>query len=708
MPRIREDEFYAALQAVDDGVQSVHILGQPGVGKSTFLEQLEEELSEWYRTRVLYVREGNTPTTLSQDLLIEARDAAGTLSTLINKATGMSVGISPASAGVSTDDRARHLRKLASLSESVNEYKRLIFFVDDVHKLNEPEVTRDFLRELSSTLGENVHLITAGRLSFDDADYTVHLETFSREETANYFQEEHPDVDDETIDGVYEKLDGHPYYLGLLREAADDNGTFEIPKEDARDFIERAYLDSMSEAEEEFIRKTAGLGELDEDICSAVLDDVSRTHARRTLDSLSTKAVVQELGRSEDTGDRVFKVHDLFQEFLYEQLENPEKLHRAAFQYYAEKLYDEVEGSEAPMLEGFVYGLLGNAHLQEIYNGDPEVKQFREEIDRLEFEPHERLQFMFGYTPYAPTPEDQFATLLALELDDYTKWIRSLEPEDDGEEIKLEFVGVLLDLMRATVQPNTDVEFDDSSVEIYESTLQRVDDFDFVTFFDEDEQDTAQIIPDMLRLCVHVSAHRDLEEGEHDGGHLTAAYDVLERYGLNRVAVEGSIDNCRELAEEFEAGEQAEEMIEGQMEEFFGQFDQDDATRNTLIRMQSDLYSEMVELANSAFTAMISKSDRLLEFIHECGDSLEQADTPFFVAAWYSFAAHVYRMFAPNADSTRELEEAAQHYAEVCMEYEEDLDNPIYEIEEFEIYDMDFPDLMNEIASSDGDRHPTE
>ena len=708
MPRIREDEFYAALQAVDNGVQSVHISGQPGVGKSTFLEQLEEELSEWYRTRVLYVRKGNTPTTLSQDLLIEARDAVGTLSALINKATGMSVGISPASAGVSTDDRARHLRKLASLSESVNEYKRLIFFVDNVHKLDEPEVTRDFLRELSSTLGENVHLITAGRLSFDDADYTVHLETFSREETANYFQEEHPDVDDETIDGVYEKLDGHPYYLGLLREAAGDDGTFEIPKEDTRDFIERAYLDSMSEAEEEFIRKTAGLGELDEDICSAVLDDVSRTHARRTLDSLSTKAVVQELGRSEDTGDRVFKVHDLFQEFLYEQLENPEKLHRAAFQYYAEKLYDEVEGSEATMLEGFVYGLLGNAHLQEIYNGDSEVEQFREEVDRLEFEPHERLQFMFGYTPYAPTPEDQSATLLALELDEYTGWIRSLEPEDDGEEIKLEFAGVLFDLMRATVRPSTDVEFDDSSVEIYESTLQRVEDFDFVAFFDEDEQDTAQIIPDMLRLCIHVSAHRDLEEGEHDSGHLTAAYDVLERYGLNRVAVEGFIDNCRELAEEYEAGEQAEEMIEGQMEEFFGQFDQDDATRNTLIRMQSDLYSELMKLANSAFTAMISESDRLLEFIHECGDSLEQADNPFFVAAWYSFAAHVYRMFAPNADSTRELEEAAQHYAEVRMEYEEDLDNSIYEIEEFEVYDMDFPDLMNEIASSGGDRHPTE
>ena len=115
MPQMREDEFYSVLQAVDDGVQTVHISGQPGVGKSTFLEDLEDELSEWYRTRVLYVREGNTPTTLSQDLLIEARDAVGTLSALINRATGVSEGIVPVSSGGSPDDRALHPRKLDSL-----------------------------------------------------------------------------------------------------------------------------------------------------------------------------------------------------------------------------------------------------------------------------------------------------------------------------------------------------------------------------------------------------------------------------------------------------------------------------------------------------------------------------------------------------------------------------------------------------------------
>ncbi|RDZ51615.1 hypothetical protein C5B91_21165 [Haloferax sp. Atlit-10N] len=238
---------------------------------------LEDELSEWYRTRILYVREDYTTTSLSQELLYEARDAVGTLRTLFNEVTGFSLGAGPVSAGVSTDDRARHLRKLASLSESVREYKRLIFLVDDIHKLGNSEVTRDFLRELSSNLGENVHLITAGRLTYDDAEYSVHLETFSREQTSNYLRQEYPDVDDETVDGVYEKLEGHPYYLGLLRETASNDTTFELPEKDTLDFIENAYLDSMSEDEEEFIRKTAGLAELDAEICSAVLDDMNRT-----------------------------------------------------------------------------------------------------------------------------------------------------------------------------------------------------------------------------------------------------------------------------------------------------------------------------------------------------------------------------------------------------------------------------------------------
>lgn len=708
MPRIRKDEFNSVVEAVRSGTQTIHISGQPGVGKSTFLRELQKELSSSCETEFHHVREGNSPTTLTQDLLHKAREAVGLIRGLMNKASGASVGASGVSGGVSTDNRARHLQKLASLSESIIVFNKIIFFIDDVHKIGEPEVTRDFLRELSSTLGENIHIITAGRLTFDDADYTVQLSTFSREQTAEYLRQEYPDTNDGDIDNAYDTLEGHPYYLGLLREAAGDDSTFELPTEDTRDFIESEYLDSMSEEEEKFIRKTSGLAELDEEICSSVLDDLSRTEARRILDSLSTKSVVQELGRSEDTGDRVFKVHDLFQEFLYEQLDEPESLHRAAFQYYSKKVYYEVEGSEAPPLEGFVYGLMANTHLERIYHGEPEVEELRREIAQLDLEPPRRLQFIFGYAPYAVTSEEKSARLLALEIDHCSEWIRGLEPEDEGEKLEIEVFSILFDLMGSIFKSDSNVEFEKSPQGVYDSTIQRIENTDFITLFDEDEEEAAQTIPDLLRVLVHLAAHQNLEESRHEGEHLQAVYEVLEEYGLDREAVESFIDNCRELAEGYEAGEQTEEMIQGQMEEYLDQFDQSGITRNTLMQMQSGLYTEMMELANSAFTAMISDSDELLEFIHECGDSLEQADNPFFVATWYSIAAHVFGMFAPDGDSTEELEEAAWHYTEIRMDYEEQLENPIYEIDEFEVHDVGFPEIINEIADTDEDRQLTE
>ena len=66
----------------------------------------------------------------------------GTIRALLNKATGGSVGVGAVSGVVSTDDRARHLQKLADLSESVKTEKPLILSIDDVNKLDEPDVIR--------------------------------------------------------------------------------------------------------------------------------------------------------------------------------------------------------------------------------------------------------------------------------------------------------------------------------------------------------------------------------------------------------------------------------------------------------------------------------------------------------------------------------------------------------------------------------------
>lgn len=708
MPRLRQDEFDGVLEAIGDGVDAVHISGQPGTGKSTFLKDIAENLPSPYAVSTLHVRKGNSPTTLTQDILDHVLDEMRTYHSIRHKMTGASLGFGIVSGGVSTDDRSRHLRKLAEVSESVGERNPIVLLVDDVHKLGEPEFAREYLRELSSHLGENVQVITAGRLRFDDADHTVELGFFSRDQSAELLQSEFPEISPDTVEDLHDSLDGHPYYLGLLLEAADPDGSFEIPEHDTREFIEGAYLDSMSKDEEEFIRQGSALAEMDEEICSEVLDGVSRTQARRVLDSLSSKAVVTEIGRSEDTGDRVFRIHDLFREFLHQHLDDSDQLHRDAFQYYAGKLFEVVQDSEPPHIEGIMYSLMANGHLREIYDGEPEVHQVRAELDRLGMEPGERLQFMYGYAPYAPTPGDRTDDLIVPELDDFTSSFRDRVPEDEEEKLQHEAIGVLLDLMRATHRSNADIEFNESSQDIYTSTIQRIDEVDFEALFEEDQESNAQVFPDLLRIIVHVAAYRDIEDVNQREEHLDAAFAVFEEYGLDRIAVEGFIDNCQELIEEYEPGEQAEEMVEDRFEESLGHLGTDDPTRNTLIRMQSVMQREMIELANSALTAKMSESDRLRQFVQDCGDSLAKAENPFFVAAWYSFAASLYRMFVPQADTTKELEEAAEHYADLRMEYEEELDDPIQEIEEFDVDDLDVPDVMDEIAEDDNDRQLTE
>jgi hypothetical protein len=59
--------------------------------------------------------------------------------------------------------------------------------------------------------------------------------------------------------------------------------------------------------------------------------------------------------------------------------------------------------------------------------------------------------------------------------------------------------------------------------------------------------------------------------------------------------------------------------------------------------------------------------------------------------------------FAPEADSSKELEEVYQHYAEQRKDYEEQIENPLIEMEEFEADDIEFPDVVDEIAETTED-----
>lgn len=261
----------------------------------------------------------------------------------------------------------------------------------------------------------------------------------------------------------------------------------------------------------------------------------------------------------------------------------------------------------------------------------------------------------------------------------------------------------MVDLFRAHQRSVSDSEFEESSLEIYEDTISGIHETDFGALFSTDDKEAIQLFPDILGLACHFAAMNSSEDDDVQNRHRDAAYEILGNYGLDRTAVEGFLQNCRELRAEYEAGEQAEEFIENRMEAFFEDFDENDITRTALIQMQSELLGEMTSWANSAFTAMVAESDRLLEFVHDCGDSLAETENPFFVAVWYSIATQAFGTFAPEANSTKELEETYQQYADQRKDYEEQIEDPLIEIEEFEADEIEFPDIVDEIAETTED-----
>lgn len=708
MSEIRREERESVLEAIDEGIQHIHISGQPGVGKTYFLTNLTENLPDGYESKIINVRENHDDTTLIQNLLYEIRQSLSLVTRFFSRISGGSAGAFGFSGGIQLEDRKSNLRKLADLSESYPKTSHLVLCIDDIHKITEgnPDRIRDLLQELAGSLADNILLVTAGQITVEKADHVVDLGMFTEEETRQFLNDQFPGLDDETKEEVHEQLDGHPYYLSLLSEATEPNASLEFPEEDFYQSIEGKYLDSLSTEEEVFLRQTAPLTELNETVCQAIQEDTTKTDARRILNSLSNKVIVRELGRSQETGENIYKVHDLFRGFLYERLEEPERVHRAAFQFYSRELFEIIDDSDMPPLEGFAVGMLARNHLNQIYDGNPSIDNVRSEIGRLDFDPSDRLRFVFGFVPLAP---DDPESLLIPELDDFRELLANSEIEEDKGNLAKEFGLVMIDIMRAHFRLNADTEYEPESTELLEGSIQRIQNHDFVQFLEEEgvgqNEDFAQMLSDMMELICHATISYETDNHEVEEKHRDSAYGLLENYGLNRSATEAVVNNFRELGDDFEPGDEMEEFVEKRIEKVLNEVDDGGLTRVTLTQVQSGFKDEFVSWVNALGTAMVSESDRALEFILDSGETLGEAENPIFAAAWYQIWRQIYQLFAPEADTTKQLEESYRRYAELRREYEaKQLESPIVEIDNFEESELELPAMFGDLPEKESNR----
>jgi len=330
---------------IEDGSGHIHIAGEPGIGKTTTLQQLTTDLREGYEIDIRKIRPNHSHEDFVREIchalfnhLPDDQKEEG------KRLTGVSIG---PIGGLSWDDEAAEATRshfgyrdvLVELSKLFPEEQPLLICIDDVHELDDNDrAIRGVIKETADSLPSNVTLTTTGRLAFRDLETAISLDTFTKEQTATLLHQAFPEIDDDQIQHIHREVDGHPLYLGLLIESNEDATTLELPDDEVYTAIEERYLKFLSSDERRILRATAPLPELNEAVCAYVLPDsyeLDRVAVAEILESLSTHIVVQPIGRTH-TGLTTFKVHDVFREFLAERWDRTEETEQRAFQYYAE------------------------------------------------------------------------------------------------------------------------------------------------------------------------------------------------------------------------------------------------------------------------------------------------------------------------------------------------------------------------------------
>lgn len=352
---ISRPEEEVIVQYIKETKSPIHVFGEPGVGKTTLLQRIDNEHSDEIRMDRRNIRANHHLNDLFREICHSLYDALpDEKKEEGRKLVGGSLSTPVGGAGISFETQAAEASRaqfeyrdsLIGLSELFPEESTLVVCVDDIHELSDNErAVRGAISEAVETLPSNVVLITAGRLTWHDLDTSISLDMFTEDQTFRFLQTVFTDVSVDRMRRIHDQLGGHPLYIGLLAESNVEEDLPNIPTDEVQNKIEERYFDFLEPDERRLLLATAPLDELNEELCTRVVSneyDFDRVDVADILDSLSTRTVVQTIGRNTD-GLKTFKVHDVFREFLEDRSSHLEVAEQGACVYYAEKLIQLVK-----------------------------------------------------------------------------------------------------------------------------------------------------------------------------------------------------------------------------------------------------------------------------------------------------------------------------------------------------------------------------
>lgn len=679
MVGLRDDDRSQLVSAYENEADHVHIYGEPGIGKSTLAEKTFDGLLSDVPDSRTTVRETYTPEIVEKEVLEELRNLTSKSSELLSRTSGWSFSLSGlgfgGGAGRSTDERARDIHKIQSLSEGFDQ--RAVLWLDDVQKISDKRSSRqDCITELSGALPESITFVTSGRTPLQSADVEIELEELSIEGTDTFLRHTFPGLAEETVEEIHDRVDGHPYFLDLLLGAADSPEDLDLPEGDVYSFIEDEYLDTLSPGEERFVRQTSLLTELDESICATVVSDADRATIRQTLDSLRQKAVIRAIDRN-DAGERIYSMHDLFRKHLYQRLDNEDELHRRAFEYYVRDSLERTTDPKFAPLTTVGSAIFARLHLHEIYDGEPTVEEVQTELNHLELTLQERQVVLHGIATHLLDSSERSAKLMQAET---TAIMEQISAEADVSEPQFVFIQFYLDMFRTISSEDaagTPVLHRDGYHDELMEEIRSIE-------WEDADTESIQFFEDIVSASVHTAALATATKAEdaHPKRHKEQLFAITERYGLEAELVREVVALTQEFFEETLPGFDVESAIDPVVEDLFSDAFDSGSTRKNLQAVQDTVPDVLLSLAEVGIRKALSDSEEIFEYCSSVEQVLSDAENPLFVAFWARFCAQIYTVLGPNEERADYFETRFEQAREQRIRYEDPLENPLIEVEE--------------------------
>ncbi|QLG28923.1 hypothetical protein HUG10_15835 [Halorarum halophilum] len=559
LANVERPEVDRIASSVRDGNTLTHVFGEVGTMSNDLLERTKTTLEEW-SIRSFHVSELYDTDYVIQQLALELYDTLPRRTRLLIQAKSASLSTPVGGGGLGTENPFnRPIDLLRRVSDRVS--TETVVFIHDIHTLSAPpaEITAA-LQEIKRNLSDSVSMVTSGEYRLNGV-HSIEARPLPEDTFTDVVTTQWPKVNLDRAEEIYDGVEGMPLYLGLLLEAngSDDDVAISNVADEATAILED-YVASLSIKEQEFLRTTSVLLELDERVC-AHLTGLSRPEAAELLRGLADQLAIRKVGRRD--GIARYKLRSDLQGYLYTHAEAAEESHRTMLEYYLEELF---KGESQSLLGRALYpGLLCSHHLKGSVGGNLTAGTIKAELDTHNLDLEEKLELCLTFLPHFCILETDTEEVLFELLDEVREEIADRYPSEFEFKQIIGVDGYRIGF-RLLVARNT--PDDEQATQLYQQMATLADETLEYIATHSDEADGLETWVQMICLAS-AYAYQKCGEQELVETRLEPVFQKLEALGIPRTMVIAVYHRTMRFADQLEFDTILDELLSSELDDTF-------------------------------------------------------------------------------------------------------------------------------------------